>query len=127
MTENTANQGETDAEQTRAAATTYFDAWRDQDFDRLRTVLHPDVDFVGVMGVARGIDECVAGLRGMAESIMTDLVLHARVVEGPDAMTWFDLITATTPPIPTVNWSHVEDGLITRIRVTFDPRLLFTP
>ncbi|MWV48137.1 nuclear transport factor 2 family protein [Rathayibacter sp. VKM Ac-2803] len=109
---------------TRDAATVYFDAWRDRDFDRLRTVLAPDVDFVGVLGTASGIDECLAGLRGMAESIMTDLVLHARVVDGADAMTWFDLHTATTPPVPTVNWSHVEDGLITRIRVTFDPRPL---
>jgi hypothetical protein len=109
---------------TRSAATTYFDAWRARDFERLRTVLAPDVDFVGVLGTATGADECIAGLRGMAESIMTDLVLQARVAEGADAMTWFDLITASTPPIPTVNWSHVENGLITRIRVTFDPRPL---
>lgn len=112
-------------ESTRRAATTYFDAWRDRDFDRLRTVLAPDVEFVGVLGIAQGADDCIAGLRGMAESIMTDLALHARVVEDADAMTWFDLITAGTPPIPTVNWSHVENGLITRIRVTFDPRPLF--
>ena len=111
-------------ERTRAAATTYFDAWRARDFDRLRTVLAPEVEFVGAMGTAHGIDECIAGLRGMAESIMTDLVLHARVVDGQEVMTWFDLLTATAPPIPTANWSHVEDGLITRIRVTFDPRPL---
>ena len=55
---------------------------------------------------------------------MTDLTLHVRVVEGQDAVTWFDLHTATTPPIPTANWSHVENGLITRIRATFDPRPL---
>ncbi len=113
-----------ETETTRAAVTTYFEAWRDRDFDRLRTVLAPDVEFVGVLGVADGADACLAGLRGMAESIMTDLVLHTRVVEGPDAVTWFDLITATTPPIPTANWSHVENGVITRIRVTFDPRPL---
>lgn len=109
-------------EATRTAAAIYFDAWRARDFDRLRTVLDPDVRFVGVLGTADGADECIAGLRGMAESIMEDLVLHARVVEGADAMTWFDLITRTTPPIPTVNWSQVENGLIKRIRVTFDPR-----
>jgi ketosteroid isomerase-like protein len=111
-------------EQTRTAVTTYFGAWRDRDFDRLRTVLADDVDFVGVMGTARGADECIAGLRGMAESVMTDLTLHARVADGDDAITWFDLHTATAPPIPTANWSHVENGLITRIRVTFDPRPL---
>lgn len=114
-------------ETTRAAATTYFEAWRGRDFDRLRTVLHPEVRFRGVLGTADGADECIAGLRGMAESIMTDLTLDARVVEGNDAMSWFDLHTATTEPIPTVNWSHVEAGLITAIRVTFDPRPILAP
>jgi ketosteroid isomerase-like protein len=110
---------------TRAAATAYFEGWRDRDFDRVRNVLAPDVEFVGVMGTANGIDDCIAGLRGMAEAIMTDLTLHAPVVEGNEAVTWFDLHTKTTPPIPTANWSHVEGALITRIRVTFDPRPLF--
>ena len=40
-------------------------------------------------------------------------------------MTWFDLITASTPPLPTANWRRTEGGLITRFRVTFDPRPLF--
>ena len=112
-----------DTATTRAAVRTYFDAWRAGDFDRLRAVLDPDVDFVGVMGTAHGIDECIAGLRGMSEHLMRDLVLHARVVDGADAITWFDLVTDNAS-LPTANWSHVENGLITRIRVTFDPRPL---
>ncbi len=109
---------------TRDAVTTYFDSWQARDFERLRTVLAPDVHFVGVLGTASGIDQCVAGLRGMAERVMTDLTLRARVVEGADAITWFDFHTRTTAPIATANWSHVENGLITRIRVVFDPRTL---
>ena len=35
-----------------------------------------------------------------------------------------DLHTKVAPPGPTVNWSHVEDGKITTIRVTFDAREL---
>lgn len=111
---------------TRAAVTTYFDAWRARDYDRLSSVLAPEVDFIGPLGTASGIEECVAGLRGIAESVMTDLVLLARVVEGHDAVTWFELHTASTAPLPTANWSHVEAGLITRIRVAFDPRPLFS-
>jgi hypothetical protein len=38
---------------------------------------------------------------------------------------WFALHTSVAGVIePVVNWSHVEDGRITRIRVTFDPRPL---
>jgi hypothetical protein len=109
---------------TRTAAETYFESWRARDFGTLRTVLAPEVEFAGVFGTANGIDECVAGLKGMADSIMVDLVLHARVADGNDVITWFDLIAPNIEPIPTANWSHVEDGLITHIRVTFDPRPL---
>jgi len=48
-------------------------------------------------------------------------VIH-RWVDGPDVLTWFELQTAAAGPMAIVNWSHVEDGRITRIRVTFDPR-----
>ncbi|MGC4192077.1 MAG: nuclear transport factor 2 family protein [Thermomicrobiales bacterium] len=112
------------SDQTRTAVTTYYDAWLARDFNRLRTVLADEVTFVGVLGTANNAEECIAGLKGMAKHIMVDLTLHARVVEGDDAITWFDLHTATTDPIPTANWSHVENGLITAIRVTFDPRPL---
>ena len=42
-------------------------------------------------------------------------------VDGPDVLTWFDL-HITVAPRPTANWLPTEDGKITRIRVTFDPR-----
>ncbi len=44
--------------------------------------------------------------------------------DGLDVLTWFDLHTTQTAPLPTVNWRHVENGKITWIRVTFDPRPL---
>ena len=50
-------------------------------------------------------------------------VVH-RWVDGPDVLTWFELRTATAGPVAIVNWSHVEAGRITKIRVTFDPRSL---
>ena len=111
-------------ETTRAAAEIYFAAWQDRDFDRLRSVLAPDVTFVGALGTANGIDECIAGLRGMAESVMARIDVKTRVADGEDVITWFDLVTRQGPALPTANWSHVEGGLITAIRVAFDPRPL---
>jgi hypothetical protein len=32
------------------------------------------------------------------------------------------MYTEKTDPMPVANWCHVEDGLVTRIRVVFDPR-----
>ncbi|WP_371517525.1 hypothetical protein [Kitasatospora sp. NBC_01300] len=56
--------------------------------------------------------------------MLEKIEVHARVAEGDDVVTWFDLHTSIAPPAPTANWSHVENGRITRIRVAFDPREL---
>jgi hypothetical protein len=54
--------------------------------------------------------------------IVTDIVIQKMFVDGADVLTWFDLHTSVAPPAPTANWSRVQNGKITRIRVTFDPR-----
>ncbi|HET7014840.1 MAG TPA: nuclear transport factor 2 family protein [Streptosporangiaceae bacterium] len=103
---------------------TYFEAWQAGDFDRLRTILADDVTFDGPLGKASNADECIAGLQGMSQ-IVTAIVIHKTFVDGPDVLTWFDLYTAkATAAMPTVNWRHIENGKITWIRVTFDPRPL---
>jgi hypothetical protein len=103
------------------AAQTYFAAWADKDFDRLRSVLSDDATFRGPLGKADSGDDCLEGLRRMAEMI-TKLNVLKSFVNGPDVVTWFDLYVSDEIPIPTANWMHVEDGKIARIRVTFDPR-----
>jgi ketosteroid isomerase-like protein len=100
----------------------YFDAWQAGDSARLRRILAADVTFAGPMGTATGVDACVKGLAGMA-TMFNDIVIHERLADATDVMTWYDLVT-DSGALPTVNWSHVEDGLITAIRATFDPRPL---
>lgn len=110
-------------EEATAVAEEYFRAWKERDWTALRAVLHDDATFRGPLGSADTGDECLAGLQGMAE-LMTDLIVLKRFVNGPDVLTWFDLYTSGDAPAPTANWSHVEEGKITRIRVTFDPRAI---
>lgn len=104
-------------------ATAYFTAWKARDFAALRGLMADDVSFVGSLGEANGVDECVRGLEGLSK-IMTDTAIQKMLAEGPDVMTWYNLHTKDAPPCPTVNWMHIEDGKIKRIRVTFDPRPL---
>src|SRR5262245_18192959 len=99
----------------------YFDAWKANDIDRVRPLLNTDVDFVGALGKTHGIAETLSGLGGMFAMVKHVEVVH-RWVDGPDVLTWFELRTVTAGPMAIVNWSHVENGRITRIRVTFDPR-----
>jgi limonene-1,2-epoxide hydrolase len=106
-------------------AAAYFDAWKSNDIERVRPLMHDDVAFDGALGSTRGIDETIAGLGRMFAMTEHVEVLH-RWVDGPDVLTWFELRTKTAGPLAIVNWSHVEGGRITWIRVTFDPRPLLS-
>jgi limonene-1,2-epoxide hydrolase len=107
----------------RDTATTYFDAWKRKDFDTLSSILADGVTFRGPLGAADGADDCLAGLKRMSES-MSDLKVLKMADNGNDVLTWFDLYLGDAPPAATVNWQHIEDGKIVRIRVTFDPRAI---
>jgi len=99
----------------------YFDAWQARDEQALAEILAEDVTFRGPLGTANGRDQCIAGLMGML-GIVTAIEVQARVADEHDVITWFDLHTPVAAPAPTANWSHVQDGHITGIRVAFDPR-----
>ncbi len=86
-------------------------------------MLADDVSFRGPLGGADDADTCIAGLQRMAE-VMHHLEVHARASHGNDVLTWFDLHSTVAAAAPTANWTRVENGKITRIRVAFDPRAL---
>ncbi len=106
-------------------AATYFEAWKSNDVDRVRPLLQEDVEFAGALGSTRGVEETLAGLGRMFAITDAVEVIH-RWIDGPDVLTWFELRTATAGPLAIANWSHIEAGRITRIRVTFDPRPLLS-
>ncbi|MEU9076622.1 nuclear transport factor 2 family protein [Kitasatospora sp. NPDC004745] len=105
----------------REISETYFAAWEAGDFETLRGLLAEDVDFVGTLGTASGAEEALNGLRRLGQ-VLERIEVHGRVAEGDDVITWFDLHTSVADPTTTANWTHVENGRIARIRVTFDPR-----
>lgn len=102
-------------------AATYFEAWRDRDFGRLRSVLADDVEFTGPLASIRGADVCLKGLQGLA-GITTGIDIQKVFVDGNDTLTWYDLSTSVAETVPVANWIRVEDGRITSIRVAFDAR-----
>ncbi|MDQ6637918.1 MAG: nuclear transport factor 2 family protein [Candidatus Dormibacteraeota bacterium] len=110
-------------EDARVLAGIYFSAWKAKDFDRLRSILADDLSFVGPLAQLTGAEACRQGIESLSR-IVTDIVVHKTFVDGPDVLTWFDLHTTVAPPCATANWSHVENGKITAVRVTFDARAL---
>src|SRR5262249_48982642 len=44
-----------------SVASAYFDAWTDNDVEKVRPLLHEDVDFVGALGTTHGVHDTLAG------------------------------------------------------------------
>ncbi|MCP3097965.1 nuclear transport factor 2 family protein [Myxococcus sp. K15C18031901] len=100
----------------------YFDAWNTRDEAKLRGTLAPEVHFVGALGSAEGVEACVKGLVNGMWKVSPRVTVVRRFVDGDDVLTWFEIQPFGGDAVPVANWSHVEHGRITRIRVTFDPR-----
>jgi ketosteroid isomerase-like protein len=108
---------------TKQIAESYFDCWNRGDFDGLRGILADDVTFSGPMGTARGADEYVSALAGLAR-LVDGTTVEKMLADDHDVLTWFTLHPKDGDPVPVVNWCHVEDGRALAVRVTFDPRPL---
>ncbi len=104
---------------TRDVATAYFDAWQTRDPDRFRALLADDVTWQGPTWRAGNADECVAAFQ-RASSVVTRVDIQHLWADGADAVTWFQMHKETDPPTPVANWTHVENGVVTRVRTTLD-------
>jgi hypothetical protein len=113
------------AQDARTVVATYFDAWKANDFATMRSVLDDRVDFAGPIDRFDNADAYHQAIQGLSQ-MKTDIVLHKTFVDGADVLTWYDLHTKIAPPAPVAEWSHVENGRITMVRVVFDARP-FTP
>ena len=104
-------------------AATYFDAWKVNDFDTMRSLVDDDVTFSGPFAQLEGAEDYIEGIKGMSQ-ITSDIVIQKVFVDGPDVLTWYDLHTRVADPVPVANWVHVEEGKITFLKVAFDAREL---
>lgn len=104
-------------------AATYFDAWKANDLDTMRSLLADDVMFCDPHARLEGAEECIKRIEGISR-IASEIAVRKVFANGPDVLTWYDLQTTVAPAVPVVNWLHVEDGKITSLRVVFDSRWL---
>ena len=109
------------ADDARSVVERYFNAWKQNDFDTMRSVLHDKLDFSGPIDHFDNADAYQQSVQGLSQ-VKTDLVVHKTFVDDADVLTWYDLHTTIGEPAPVADWSHVEDGKITTVRVVFDAR-----
>jgi hypothetical protein len=110
----------------RTVVSTYFDAWQTNDFPTMRSVLDDRLDFAGPLDQFDNADAYQQAIAGLSQ-LKTDITIRKTFVDGPDVVTWYDLHTRIAPPSAVAEWSHVEDGKITRVRVVFDARPFAKP
>jgi hypothetical protein len=102
----------------------YFATWDAREFDAFQALLAPGIDFAGPFGTAEGPEGCRRGVEGLSEQL-EGLEVLAMAADGEDVVTWFELrFRGVADPVPVANWSRVRDGLVQRVRATFDPRPL---
>lgn len=114
------------ADDARSVVGAYFDAWKKDDFASMRALLDDKVDFTGPIDRFDNADAYQQAIQGLSQ-MKTDIVVHKTFVDGPDVVTWYDLHTRIAPPGPVAEWSHVEHGKITMVRVVFDARPFSPP
>jgi hypothetical protein len=106
-------------------AESYFETWKDHNFEAFHSLLADDATFLGPLGQANNASECTQGIKGLS-TIVTHIDIQHMWVDGNEVITWYDLHTSKTKqPLPVVNWIHIENNKIKSIKVTFDPRTLF--
>jgi hypothetical protein len=65
----------------QSVASAYFDAWKANDIERVRPLLHTDVDFVGALGKTHGVADTLSGLGGMFAMTRQVEVIHRWVTD----------------------------------------------
>jgi SnoaL-like domain len=114
------------AEDARTVVAGYFDAWKARDFPTMRSLLADRFDFAGPIDRFDSADAYQQAVQGLSQMI-TDIVVHKTFTDGADVLTWYDLHTKITDPAPVAEWSHVENGKITRVQAVFDARPFSPP
>jgi SnoaL-like domain len=110
----------------RTVVETYFTAWQSNDFATMRSVLADKLEFTGPLDTFDNADAYQQAIAGLSQ-MKTDIVVRKTFVDGPDVLTWYDLHTRIAEPAPVAEWSHVDNGKITAVRVVFDARPFSPP
>jgi ketosteroid isomerase-like protein len=109
---------QTDAE---SVATDCLQAWTTGDLETARSLVHDDVTFVGPLDTADGIDAYMSGLQELAK-IVRGADQKKVIAAGDHVCIVYDLLVASSRPVPTAAWYHVRDGKIASVSAFFDAR-----
>jgi len=116
----TATQLASETRDRKASALAYLDAVAKQQFDRLETLLAPDLLFKGPALTRTTAEDYIGALKRLG-------VIHLRsdvrrvFVDGDEACLIYDFVTDTAAgAVPTIEWLHFEGDRIKVIELFYD-------
>jgi hypothetical protein len=122
----TANNIQTESD-TRQIVDRYYAAWASKDLTAVRSPLHDDLSFQGPIDTFDNADDYLASIQQLF-AIVHGVEPRKMFVDGQDACTIYDLITATPAgTAPVAEWVTVKGDQIAAIRVFFDARPFSPP
>ena len=103
-------------------ARNYNKAFGEGDFERVKSLLHPDVVFGGAAKETHGSAEYLVGLRRLAPAILRNEV-RTILVDGNQAFILYDFVTDTPAgAVLSGELLTIDDGLIRSITLLYDMR-----
>jgi hypothetical protein len=112
---------------TREIVDRYYAAWAGKDLPTVRSLLHDDLSFHGPIDTFDNADDYLASVQQLF-AIVQGVQPRKVFVDGQDACTIYDLITATPAgTAPVAEWITVKGDKIAAIRVFFDARPFSPP
>jgi ketosteroid isomerase-like protein len=74
------------ADDAAKVAAAYFDAWKANDFDTMRSLVDDDITLAGPLAQLEGAEDYMEGIKGLSR-IKSDIVIRRTFVDGPDVLT----------------------------------------
>lgn len=104
----------------------YLEAFEQKDFERVASLLDPDLEFTGPGGSTRGSPAYIAAIQRLSPILLRNDVKKT-FADGDDVCVVYDFVTDTPAgALLTMEWHTVKNGRIRVLRLLFD-RVSFRP
>ena len=95
----------------------FIEALNNENFDKSRTYVNDDLNFIGIMGTRHGASAYFDDMKMMKFKYDVQKVF----VDGEDVCLWYN-IDMGKATILSCGWYELKDGKISSFKVIFDPR-----
>jgi ketosteroid isomerase-like protein len=109
----------------RALVERYHEAWKQHDFDTVRSLLDDGLSFRGPIDTFERADDYIEALKRL-QPMVEDVDTEKVMADGDDVVVLFELVTPRGRA-PVAEWYRVRGDKIAAVKVYFDARPFAPP